>query len=206
MPRWLALLPLAALLACAGPQKVTFNDLASDVQLTSLPIGCQISVDGQSLGKTPTVYGFESGKTYQITFTMKGFAPGTIEATREDLLKSGSGQVGVVLLPLGATLPPRSSLDKPNTLTALAGELERRKDWAHAAEFWTRVIQLSPRDARAHRGMGSALAKMGRDEEAIREYEQYLFLAPPDAEDAERVRRAVDSYRGGVSIPAGQQR
>jgi hypothetical protein len=206
MPRWLVFPPLAILLACSGPQKVTFNDMASDVQLTSLPIGSQVSVDGQVVGKTPTVFGFQSGKTYQVTFTLKGFAPGTIEATREDLLKSASGQVGVVLLPLGATLPPGSNLDKPNVLTALAGELERRKDWGHAAEFWTRILQLNPRDARAHRGMGSVLAKMGRDEDAIREYEQYLFLAPPDAEDADRVRRAVDAYRGGVSVPASEQR
>ena len=196
------MLAVAFLAACAGPRPLTFNDLASDLQLTSLPNGAAVAVDGQAVGKTPAVSSFQSGKSYQITFSMKGFSPVTIEGTREDFLKAGTGQVGVVMLPLGATLPPRSDLDQPNVLSALAGELERRKDWGHAAEFWTRVLAIKPQDARAHRGMGSALAKMGHDEEAIREYEKYLFLAP-EAEDAERVRHAVDAFRGGTVVAPG---
>ena len=42
-------------------------------------------------------------------------------------------------------------------------------------------------------------AKLGRDEDAVREYSQYL-LFDPDAPDAERVRRAIDKYRGGIEV------
>ncbi len=135
---------------------------------------------------------------------MKGFDSLTVEGTRETLLHGGSGQIGVALLPQGYVPGPHPSRDEAVGLSAIAAELGRRRDWGHAAEFWTRVLQLKPRDARAHRGMGSALAKMGRDEDAIREYEQYLFFAP-EGEDTERVRHAVDAYRGGVVVPGVEQ-
>jgi regulator of sirC expression with transglutaminase-like and TPR domain len=103
----------------------------------------------------------------------------------------------VVLLPVGYNPGQMPGITDVDGLTGLATELQRRGDWEHAAQVWEQVLVFSPRNARAHRGMGSCLAKMGRDEEAIREYEQYLFLAP-GAPDSERVQRAVDAYRMGL--------
>jgi len=191
---------LAALAGCAEPQRVSLTDLSSDLQLRSLPLGAAVSLDGQPIGKTPMDITLAAGRSYDFTFSMKGFASRSVGGTRERLLHLGAGQLGVVLLPQGFVFGPPPSFDAASALAAAAGELGRRKDWGHAAEFWARILQLRPRDARAHRGMGSALAKLGRDEEAIREYEQYLFLAP-DAPDADRVRHAVDAFRGGVEMP-----
>jgi tetratricopeptide (TPR) repeat protein len=197
--RWMALLALVTAAACAEPQRVSLTDLSSDLQLRSLPLGAAVTLDGQTIGKTPMDITLAAGRSYDFTFSLKGFASRSVGGTRERLLHLGSGQLGVVLLPQGFVFGPPPSFDAAGALAAAASELGRRKDWGHAAEFWARVLLLQPRDARAHRGMGSALAKLGRDEEAIREYEQYLFLAP-DADDADRVRHAVDAFRGGVEM------
>jgi tetratricopeptide (TPR) repeat protein len=197
-------LGLAVLAACAGPQRISLADLASDLQLESLPTGAVVTLDGQSIGKTPMSLTLAAGKDYDFNFSTEGFSPRSVGGTREQLLHGGSGVLGVVLVPTGFVSGPPPSLDGANALAAVATELGRRKAWGHAAEFWTRVLQIAPQDARAHRGMGSVYAKLGRDEDAIREYERYLFLAP-DAPDADRVRAAVDSFRGGIDLPGVDQ-
>lgn len=199
MLRRLALLTLAATAACAAPQRVSLLDLSSDLQLRSLPTGAEVSLDGRSVGKTPMDVALAGRESYELTFALRGFASRTIGGSREELLHMGAGQLGVVLLPVGFGSGPPPGFDQADKLAAVASELGRRKAWGLSAEFWQRVLQLAPRNARAHRGMGSALAKLGRDEEAIRQYEEYLFLAP-DAEDAERVHHAVDAYRGGIEM------
>lgn len=195
-----AALACTLLAACAGPQKLSLADLSSDLQLQSIPAGAAVLQDGQPLGKTPMWLSLRGGVTYNLTFTAPGYAPRTVGGTREQLMHLGNGQLGVVLLPQGFTLKRPPSFDDAEGLSAIAVELEHRKAWGQAIEFWGRVVLVQPRNARAHRGMGSAWAKLGKDEQAIREYEQYLFLAP-DAPDAERVRRVVESARGGIELP-----
>ncbi|MHB8417875.1 MAG: tetratricopeptide repeat protein [Myxococcales bacterium] len=191
------------LCACAGPRKISTADLSSDLQLQSIPDGAAISEDGRAIGKTPMSLTLTAGRAYSLKLSAPGYAPRTVGGTRESLLRLGGGQLGVVLLPQGFSLQSPPSFDHPEGLAAIAVELEHRKAWGQAIEFWLRVAQLDPRNPRAHRGLGSAWAKLGQDEKAIREYEQYLFLAP-DAPDAERVRHAVDSYRGGIDLPGAK--
>lgn len=197
----LVLLALS-LTACAAPQKVSLADLTSVAHLSSLPSGAQVIESGQPLGHTPLDLPLRAGQTYTLTLALPGFTSQLVSGDRAKLLGTNSGQLGLVLVPSGYKPPGRLSLDDPRGLTALAGEVERRKDWGHAAEIWARVLVLRPRSPRAHKGMGSALAKLGRDEEAIRQYEQYLFLEP-DAPDAARVQRVIDAYRGGLDVRSG---
>ncbi len=193
--------PLAILLlSCAGPRKISTADLSSDLQLQSMPTGAVVVLDGRAIGKTPMWLALQPNRGYSLTFTAPGYASRTVGGTRDKLMKLGGGQLGVVLVPQGLTLRSAPSFDRPETLSAIAVELEHRKAWGQAIQFWIRAVQIQPRDARAHRGLGSAYAKLGKDEDAIREYEQYLFLAP-DAPDADRVRRVVDSFRGGIDMP-----
>jgi tetratricopeptide (TPR) repeat protein len=182
---------------CAADRQ-SLADLGVNISLSSLPSGAQVQQDGREVGVTPMDLHLDTEMAVTLTFALGGFTPRTITGTRDDLYKKWRGEVGVVLLPVGynngGPVPGMSDVDG---LTGLAEELQKRGDWARAAEVWEHVLVFSPRNARAHRGMGSCLAKMGRDEEAIREYEQYLFLAP-GAPDAARVQRAVDNYRGGI--------
>ncbi|HUB09686.1 MAG TPA: tetratricopeptide repeat protein [Myxococcales bacterium] len=188
------------LAACAGPQKISTADLSSDLQLQSMPTGAVVTESGRAIGKTPLWLTLQANRGYSLTFSAPGYASRTVGGTREELLHLGGGQLGVVLVPQGLTLRTPPSFDRPDALASIAIELEHRRAWAQAIQFWIRVVQLQPRNARAHRGLGSAYAKIGKDEDAIREYEQYLFLAP-DADDAERVRHAVDAFRGGIDMP-----
>lgn len=185
---------------CSGPRKLTLDELSNGVQVDSLPAGALVALDGHPAGRAPTGVDLPAGRTVTLTIALQGFTPRTLTGSRAQLL-GGGDRLGVVLTPEGWRPPRPLDMNEPKGLGALARELERRRDWGHAAEAWARLLELSPRDARAHRGMGSCFAKMGRDEQAIREYEQYLFLAP-DAPDAARVRHAVDSYRGGIDLPS----
>jgi tetratricopeptide (TPR) repeat protein len=183
--------------ACAADRQ-SLADLGVDLRLSSLPSGAQVQLDGRDVGITPMDLNVPSDAPITLTFALGGFTPRTITGGRDELYRKWHGDLGVVLLPVGyAGTPP--GISDVDGLTGLAQDLQKRGDWAHAAQVWEHVLVFSPRNARAHRGMGSCLAKMGRDEEAIREYEQYLFLAP-GAEDAARVQRAVDNYRGGIPV------
>ena len=191
----------AAFAACAAPQKVSLADLSSTLQISSLPTGAAVEESGRPLGRTPLDVPLVGGRIYDFGLSAAGFTARRLRGTRDDLMHLGDGQLGVVLVPAGMTASRPPSFDDPAALSSIAAELGRRKDWGQAAELWARIVLIRPRDARAHRGMGSALAKLGQDEQAIREYEQYLFLAP-DAPDAARVRKAVDAYRGGIELPS----
>jgi tetratricopeptide (TPR) repeat protein len=188
---------------CAADRQ-SLSDLGLDLRLSSLPSGAHVQLEGRDVGITPMDLHVDTEGAISLTFALAGFTPRTLTGTRDDLYKKWRGEVGVVLLPVGYNAGPVPGISDVDGLTGLAEELQRRGDWAHAAQVWEHVLTFSPRNARAHRGMGSCLAKMGRDEEAIREYEQYLFLAP-GAPDAERVQRAVDRYREGIPASRGGQ-
>jgi tetratricopeptide (TPR) repeat protein len=184
-------------LACAGAPPQTLDDLSTDLRVDSLPARAQVAVNGQWLGFTPATIHLDRGQTYQVAVSAPGFQMRAFGGTADALLRVRSFEV--VLVPDGLTSPAPQGNDAAG-LTAIAERLEALKDWNHAAEFWRRVVTLAPRGARGHRGLGSAYAKLGQDELAIREYAQYLFLAP-NAPDAARVQRAIDAYRGGINVP-----
>jgi tetratricopeptide (TPR) repeat protein len=67
------------------------------------------------------------------------------------------------------------------------GELFRgrgmQRDLVHAAEFYAKAVEMDPNLAEAHRGLGLALAKIGRGSESRAAIQSYLRLKP-DAPDA----------------------
>jgi Flp pilus assembly protein TadD len=184
-------------LACAGAPPASLDDLSTDFRLEALPAKVQVTVNGQWMGFTPAVIHLSRDQSYQIVLSAPGFQSRAIGGAADALLRVR--QTELVLVPDGLSGPTPQGNDVA-ALTAIAERLESLKDWNHATEFWRRVVTLAPRQARGHRGLGSAYAKLGQDELAIREYAQYLFLAP-NAPDAERVQRAIDSYRGGINVP-----
>ena len=191
----LALIVLAAI-GCAGEPPPTLDDISSDVRIDTLPNQAHVAVDGKDQGPAPATIHVAAGQSYRIAVTAVGFEPRNFGGSGDELLKNRTVQI--ILAPQGFEGAPPSSDDVAG-ISAAAEALERRKSWGQAAEYWHRVIELAPRGARGHKGLGSCLAKLGKDELAIREYEQYLFL-DPDAEDAARVRKAIDSFRGGIEI------
>lgn len=198
--RQFALLGLI-LAACAGEARPTLDDISSDLRIESLPAGAHVTVGHQDIGPTPTTVHVQEGQTYELTVGAPGFQTQHFGGSGAGLLKNRS--VELVLIPQGMSGPPPRGDDGAG-LTAIAETLERSKSWGLAAEFWHRVILLAPRGPRGHRGLGSALAKLGQDEAAVREYEQYIFL-DPGAPDAARVQRAIDAYRGGIVLPGFEQ-
>jgi tetratricopeptide (TPR) repeat protein len=191
---WLA----AAQLACAGAPPQTLDDLSTDLRIESLPAKAQIAVNGQWVGFAPVTVHLDRQQGYEIALALPGFQTRGVGGSGTALLAARSMEL--VLAPDGFAAPPPAGNDT-NGLTAVAETLERKGDWTHALEFWHRVVILAPRGPRGHRGLGSAYAKLGHDEQAIREYEQYIFL-DPNASDARRVQRAIDNYRGGITVPA----
>jgi tetratricopeptide (TPR) repeat protein len=186
--------------ACAADRQ-SLSDLGIDLRLSSLPGGAQVQLNGREVGVTPMNLHLDSDGPVTLTFALGGYTPRTLAGTRDEIYRKSKGEIGIVLLPVGYPGPAPTVSDVEG-LTGLAQELQRRGDWSRALEVWEHVLSFTPRNARAHRGMGSCLAKMGRDEEAIREYEQYLFL-DPGAADAARVQRAIDRYRGGIPVSPG---
>jgi tetratricopeptide (TPR) repeat protein len=181
---------------CAGDTRPGLKDVTSNVRIDSLPSHAQVVFSGNLIGTTPVIVPVDAKTIYEISLNATGFAPRTYGGNGDYLLNQGL--IMAVLVPNGYSgQPPR--YDDAKGLIVVAEELQRRSDWGHAAEFWQRILVLQPQNARAHRGLGSAYAKLGRDEDAVREYSQYL-LFDPDAPDAERVRRAIDKYRGGIEV------
>jgi tetratricopeptide (TPR) repeat protein len=192
------LLLWATQLACAAAPPQSLDDLSTDVRVDSLPARAQVAVNGQPLGFTPATIHLDRTQLYEVALSFPGFQTRAFGGTADALLRART--IEMVLVPDGFTAPAPAGNDAAG-LTAVAERLERQQDWARAAEFWRRVVILAPRGARGHRGLGSAYAKLGQDEQAVREYTQYLFL-DPTAPDARRVQRAIDNYRGGINVPS----
>jgi tetratricopeptide (TPR) repeat protein len=64
-----------------------------------------------------------------------------------------------------------------------------------ALDEYKAAMKLNPDLALAHRGMGVVLGKLGKTEDAVKQYEEYLKLAPTAA-DADEVRKIVKEYYG----------
>jgi tetratricopeptide (TPR) repeat protein len=197
-PRSCALAILLFSIGCAGEQRPTIGDVSANLRVDSLPSHAQVAFSGTSVGMTPVHLPVDPKLIYELSIIKPGFAPRTYGGSGEWLLNQGL--IMAVLVPNGFSgQPPR--YDDVKGLTVVAEELQRRSDWTDAVEYWQRVLVLQPQNGRAHRGLGSAYAKLGRDEDAVREYSQYL-LFEPNAPDADRVRKAIDKYRGGIEIPS----
>jgi len=91
------------------------------------------------------------------------------------------------------TLPSRSSLNAgPDAVT----------QWAEFAEFFFReALQIDPDCAVAHAGYGHLLTLVGRDKEAIAEFDKFLALEPGQPFVVSARKAALERISGGP--PAG---
>ncbi|MGE5788327.1 MAG: tetratricopeptide repeat protein [Myxococcales bacterium] len=60
----------------------------------------------------------------------------------------------------------------------VAAESMKRREFEVAVKEWTRALELSPKEPRAHNSKGVALMELGRVEEAIAQYREALALNP----------------------------
>ncbi|MFM7903441.1 MAG: tetratricopeptide repeat protein, partial [Bacteroidota bacterium] len=57
---------------------------------------------------------------------------------------------------------------------------QRNKIWKNSETLWTDVINTNPEVPVAYKNRGTFLAKNGRNEEALRDFNRYLELNPKD--------------------------
>lgn len=98
------------------------------------------------------------------------------------------GRERASLLPAAATiavgfaltfLPLAKAADFfPAQLQILAGAARDRGDFAAAADYYRQALALEPRSVLAHNSLGTSLARLGRPEEAAREFEAALAIDP----------------------------
>jgi Flp pilus assembly protein TadD len=68
------------------------------------------------------------------------------------------------------TTPGRAPASRAQSLIEAGNERFRDGDYAGAAKRYGAAVAAAPDDAAAHYGLGMALAKLGRDEDARAEY------------------------------------
>ncbi len=89
----------------------------------------------------------------------------------------------------------------------LGVEATREGRWDEAVALWTKVLAADPSSAAAaaaHNNLAVAYERLGRFEEAGREYEAALKLAPGDSRIQENLRRFKES-RGPAAEPVGRE-
>ncbi len=87
----------------------------------------------------------------------------------------------------------------------VAADLAKKGQYAAAIPEWTKALEMSPRDARAHNSFGQTLARTGKTQEAIDEYRKAILDKPryPEAENnlamalasSGRPNDAIEHYR-----------
>jgi tetratricopeptide (TPR) repeat protein len=97
----------------------------------------------------------------------------------------------VALAVFGALLARRLAPARPAAVTVAAGLLlagalgaatfARNQVWATQLSLWTDVVSKSPRKSRPHDSLGLALAHLGREKEAIAEFQEAIRLDPESA-------------------------
>lgn len=73
---------------------------------------------------------------------------------------------------------------------SLGAAFYKNKMYNRAAEAYLRCLDIKPSYANAERGLGLALEKAGREDEAVVHFRKYLELKP-DARDRERILEAI---------------
>jgi Flp pilus assembly protein TadD len=72
-----------------------------------------------------------------------------------------------------------------------AEELMKQQQYAAAAAEWQRVLELDPKNARAHNSLGVALAHTGQLEEAMAHYREAVAQSPQYAEAVNNLGEAL---------------
>ncbi len=105
----------------------------------------------------------------------------------------------------------------PDTWHAYAGlgaEMERRKDYAKALEYWEKAQQIFPDSADLQNNMGSVLVRMDQPIDAIEHYRKAIRLNPNLAaahynlgsilaKQNDRLGEAVDHYLEAIKLAPG---
>ena len=109
----------------------------------------------------------------------------------------------------------RSCNDAPEQLQstcwrALGKAFFKLGSWEKAGQALSRVLELSPRDARAHHDLGKVFYNLGREEEAVASYRRALESNPRLVQahnslgallaDLGRLAEAADSFRQALAI------
>ena len=77
-----------------------------------------------------------------------------------------------------------------------AGQQAWKANQEKAEQLYLRALDLDRSNYLVPRGLGMLYEKVGRKEEAISQYRQYIELAPRNAPDIERFRRRMQTLRG----------
>jgi tetratricopeptide (TPR) repeat protein len=106
------------------------------------------------------------------------------------LIAQGRDESGLEELRLGVDLWP----DQPEALAALAEAAKRKRDPKQAALYLGKLLALRPRDKEGHRALADLHFEAGNKEEAAREYERVIKVAP-SLEVAQRLSRLYADLR-----------
>ncbi len=111
--------------------------------------------------------------------------------------------VFLVLRPQGFGSERRLEAGDPPGLAQAAARLLGAGRLDDAVDYARQSLAAGD-NAPAHRVLGAAYARKGGFALSIRHYSDYLGLAP-DAPDAAEVRRALETARGDIALPAPRE-
>jgi len=79
-------------------------------------------------------------------------------------------------------------------LATPAGQENWKTHQQKAEELYLRALSLENPELTAHRGLGMLYEKLGRTNDAVREYQKYIELVP-NAFDGERIQKRIEALR-----------
>ena len=203
MRKNLALVALAACAACAHDKQSWSEVSAPEAYLDVLPTVATVEVDGAVKGQGPmSVAVPDKAGRLKVKISADGFAPVELDLSGE---QAAGAHVGVVLPPTGFGAARGLQWDDVKGLTVAAQVLLKADKAALAVEYLVHAVNVDKNHAPAHRTLGKAYLKLGKQKEAMGQYEEYLSLTP-DAPDAKAIRDALAKAKGDLTIPVGQQK
>ena len=105
--------------------------------------------------------------------------------------KTGQSDEMSELAPLMARI--KANPQDADALIGLAEIFSRSKDWQKSEHFWSKVVELDPKNIGAHYHRGFTLIQLERYAEAIAEYE-FILQAQPESPQALYYLGAINKY------------
>ena len=196
-------LAVAAAGGCAG--KAAWDE-AREVYVVSMPHGAQVALQGKAAGTTPVSLGLpavgaDPGEL-AVTVALEGFR----SEVRTFPVAAAPDRLVVVLIPDVPGAPEAApEPDDAEGFYRLARLLLEAGRCQYALAYLDRVVELSPRHARAHRDRGECFVALGEPARAFDHFARYLLLAP-DAPDAEAIEARLGELRETRTIDLGRGR